>query len=257
MEAENTRGKSDSQGSRQTQKRLSCSAPRALPSRSSGAQKKNGSSNNRIRKAGAGCLSERKWVEAAGDPGVIYRPIPSRPNYFAGSDGSIWSVFKGKARKRTLSTFMSGGKPRFQVSFRIDGKPRVNYVHRLVLEAFVGPCPEGMECCHNDGNATNNQIENLRWDTHQSNMLDRTSHGTANYAGENNGNSKINNRTVIEIMRRLNHGSSRREIADSMGIHRGRIDAIVRGRNWGHITGLSSPEKPGTASGRPAKRRKP
>src|ERR1051326_8641933 len=22
-------------------------------------------------------------------------------------------------------------------------------VHRLVLETFAGPCPEGMECCHN------------------------------------------------------------------------------------------------------------
>lgn len=29
-------------------------------------------------------------------------------------------------------------------------------VHRLVMEAFVGPCPEGMEVRHLDGDASNN-----------------------------------------------------------------------------------------------------
>ena len=50
-------------------------------------------------------------------------------------------------------------------------------VHRLVLEAFVGPCPPGMECCHNDGDNTNNRVENLRWDTKRSNRQDRNKHG--------------------------------------------------------------------------------
>lgn len=35
-----------------------------------------------------------------------------------------------------------------------------------------------MECCHNDGNPSNNIVENLRWDTHSGNMMDRTLHGT-------------------------------------------------------------------------------
>ena len=39
------------------------------------------------------------------------------------------------------------------------------FVHRLVLEAFVGNCPEGMECDHIDRNRSNNRIENLRWIT--------------------------------------------------------------------------------------------
>lgn len=36
-------------------------------------------------------------------------------------------------------------------------------VHRLVLEAFVGPCPEGMECDHIDRDKLNNHVSNLRW----------------------------------------------------------------------------------------------
>ena len=51
-------------------------------------------------------------------------------------------------------------------------------VHVLVLEAFVGPRPDGMVCCHNDGDATNNRVENLRWDTYVENNKDLVRHGT-------------------------------------------------------------------------------
>ncbi|MGO1563156.1 MAG: HNH endonuclease signature motif containing protein [Actinomycetaceae bacterium] len=51
-------------------------------------------------------------------------------------------------------------------------------VHRLVLEAFIGPCPEGMEACHNNGNRTDNRLENLRWDTRLANAHDAIRHGT-------------------------------------------------------------------------------
>lgn len=51
-------------------------------------------------------------------------------------------------------------------------------VHRLVLAAFVGPCPEGMEGCHNDGNRTHNTLDNLRWDTRSGNAADSLLHGT-------------------------------------------------------------------------------
>lgn len=45
-------------------------------------------------------------------------------------------------------------------------------VHRLVLTTFVGPCPEGMECCHNNGVHGDNRLQNLRWDTHSENQKD-------------------------------------------------------------------------------------
>lgn len=54
---------------------------------------------------------------------------------------------------------------------------RTKSVHRLVLTAFVGPCPEGMECCHNNGVHSDNRLVNLRWDTRSANMNDRFRHG--------------------------------------------------------------------------------
>jgi len=67
---------------------------------------------------------------------------------------------------------------RRQVTLQRNGESRkALQVHRLVLEAFVGPCPPGMECCHNDGDPTNNVVTNLRWDTPSANARDRVRHG--------------------------------------------------------------------------------
>lgn len=53
-------------------------------------------------------------------------------------------------------------------------------VHVLVLETFVGPRPaKNYDCCHNDGNVTNNALNNLRWDTRKENHADLVRHGTA------------------------------------------------------------------------------
>jgi len=52
-------------------------------------------------------------------------------------------------------------------------------VHRFVLETFVGPCPEGMEARHLDGNPANNRLSNLCWSTHKENVRDQYKHGTA------------------------------------------------------------------------------
>jgi hypothetical protein len=50
-------------------------------------------------------------------------------------------------------------------------------VHNLVLEAFVGPCPEGMEACHLNDVPDDNRLANLRWGTRSDNMRDRVRNG--------------------------------------------------------------------------------
>lgn len=56
-------------------------------------------------------------------------------------------------------------------------KCRKHPIHRLVLAAFVGPCPGGMEGCHYDGDPANNHLANLYWGTRSQNILDRFRHG--------------------------------------------------------------------------------
>jgi hypothetical protein len=60
------------------------------------------------------------------------------------------------------------------VNLSRNGRPKTHYVHRLVLEAFRGPPPEGMaECLHRDGDPMNNNIGNLAWGTPKDNARDR------------------------------------------------------------------------------------
>ena len=61
-----------------------------------------------------------------------------------------------------------------RVCLDLNGKVCTRTVHVLVLLAFIGPCPEGMEGCHYpDTNKANNRLSNLRWDTHAENMKDK------------------------------------------------------------------------------------
>lgn len=56
-------------------------------------------------------------------------------------------------------------------------------VHRLVLEAFVGPCPEGYVCDHINTVRDDNRLGNLRWVSQRDNCRNplsrdnRTNHG--------------------------------------------------------------------------------
>jgi hypothetical protein len=50
-------------------------------------------------------------------------------------------------------------------------------VHVLVLEAFVGPRPLGMEARHADDDPTNNHLDNLSWGTRSQNSFDAIRNG--------------------------------------------------------------------------------
>lgn len=64
------------------------------------------------------------------------------------------------------------------------GRVRYVYAHTLVLEAFVGPCPPGLECRHKDGNELNNFLGNLSWGTRSENTRDQLIHGTHSFANK-------------------------------------------------------------------------
>jgi len=52
-------------------------------------------------------------------------------------------------------------------------------VHKLVLNAFVGPRPIGMVCRHfPDRDKSNNRLDNLQWGAFSQNQKDRIAHGT-------------------------------------------------------------------------------
>lgn len=126
---------------------------------------------------------EERWLPIAGYEGRYEVSDQGRlRSYTRWKDGRILNGCKhyDYGRVSHVGTVLSDG----------TGQKREYRIHTLVLEAFVGPRPEGLGCCHNNGNAADNRLENLRWDNQRSNTLDAIRHGTQP-VGELHPNAKL------------------------------------------------------------------
>lgn len=118
------------------------------------------------------------------------------------------------------------------VVLKVGGKQYGRLVHRLVLEAHVGPCPEGMQGCHGDGDPRNNVVENLRWDTAAGNNADKAGHGTAPQ-GERNPNAKLTPGAVLLLRGLYATGTwTQAALAERFGVSRSNVADVLRGRTW-------------------------
>ncbi|GEM_PF-730982 len=104
-------------------------------------------------------------------------------------------------------------------------------VHTCVLEAFTGPAPAGLECCHGNGNRKDNRHSNLRWGTKAENAKDRELHGTA-IKGADSPNSKLTEQDVTSILR---SPDSHAEVASRHGVTAELVGLIRNGKAWKHI----------------------
>jgi len=165
---------------------------------------------------------------------VEYREIPDYPSYRIGNDGSILSNKFGRWSR--LQPVISGNYYP-SISLCDNGSKRKFSIHRLVLEAFVGICPEGMQACHNNGNRLDFRLVNLRWDTPSNNNKDKEAHGTWQ-CGSRHGLSKITDEDVIAIRHRANaKKETLSEIASCYSIAVATVSKIARGQAWKHIGG--------------------
>jgi len=111
---------------------------------------------------------------------------------------------------------------------------KMERVHTLVMLAFVGPRPAGMECLHGDGNPSNNRLKNLRWGTSAENTNGLRKHGTL-CRGVNVGTSKLSESDVREIRELLSIGRTQRNIARVFGISSSMVSKIRLRKAWGWL----------------------
>ncbi len=107
-------------------------------------------------------------------------------------------------------------------------------VHCLMLEAFVGPCPAGMQGAHNDGKPHRNILSNLRWDTPLGNAADKYRHGTIQF-GAKNPLAKLTSSQVRKIRRMRKRKATYKEIGAQFDVTAANICSIIKGHTWSHL----------------------
>lgn len=107
-------------------------------------------------------------------------------------------------------------------------------VHGLVMLAFVGPRPVGMEVNHKDANKHNNFLSNLEYVTPSENMQHAHANGLmVSYAGSENPFSKLNEIKVRKIRRLYGTGRYTQKIlGEKFGVSQGTVGKIVNGTAW-------------------------
>jgi len=178
-----------------------------------------------------------------------WRPVVGWEGFYEVSDqGRVRSLERTVVSAAGIAQRLKGGIMRYRINRRRGGYATValcrngaydyQYVHRLVLQAFIGDPPYGMQAAHGDGNPLNNCLRNLRWATCVDNIRDKQSHGTQ-LKGEAHGASRLTDDQAASIRaeytRTAYNRSNSAELARKYGVTRANIWAVVTGKTFKHL----------------------
>ena len=101
-----------------------------------------------------------------------WNALPSNPRYEINSDGLVRQKTRLVFNKGSYYTKLGGSVKIHRdndgylyVVLANSGKKERRFVHRLVAETFIGPCPAAMSVDHINRVRDDNRVENLRYAT--------------------------------------------------------------------------------------------
>ena len=165
------------------------------------------------------------------------KPIKEFPGYGVSPDGAVWSKWSnsGKQSKADwvqLRPGVNGGYRR--VLLMREGIRNQILVHRLVVEAFIGTIPAGMEVNHINGIKGDNRVENLEICSHKENRIHACGvlgKGT----GAGNGRAKLSETEVLEIRSQREDGSTLEFLSSKYSVSTNQISRIHHKQRWAHL----------------------
>lgn len=111
------------------------------------------------------------------------------------------------------------------------------YVHRLVVVAFISEIKKGLNVNHKDGIKGNNNLNNLEIVTISENLLHAFRNGLRTpykTKGTKNGNSKLTEIDVLQIRKTFKKGKSV-EFAKRFKVDPSTILSVFKRSTWKHI----------------------
>lgn len=174
------------------------------------------------------CRRRRLWSSAGDNPredaqhytrGEAWRAVPGYGGlYEVSSFGKVKSLnYKNTGYPRDLKLTKSDGRY-FAVKLSKHGAAKDHKVHLLVLDAFRGRKPEGLEGNHEDGDTLNNRLDNLRYRTKSYNERHKHAMGLVSMAGVNNPNSRLTQYEIDSIPHLVESGVKVSEIAKQLDV---------------------------------------
>ena len=181
-------------------------------------------------------------------------PVPGYEGLYEVSDlGNVRSLHVSKKPRKNgaLLTPAEIGKTTAHLAVALyrDKRAKTWQVHQLVLLAFVGPPPPGMQSRHGTGGNLDNRLANLCYGTSKENKADQVRDGVAN-RGERCGSAKLTAAIVLECRRRYAAGETQTALAAEFGVSEPTISQLIHGVTWAHLReGLDHVPAPGRARG--------
>lgn len=162
--------------------------------------------------------------------GAEWRPVAGTAGrYEVSSDGEVWSKISGRLLKPSFDGHYLG------VQLQGADRDYRRRVHKLVAEAFIGPCPEGQEVRHWNGDHLDNHAANLLYGTMADNREDSIRLGTI-ARGDRVGGARLTDALVREIRKRYAaEDATCASLAAEYGVSEMTISRAVRGQTWGHV----------------------
>ncbi len=177
------------------------------------------------------------WLSVVGYEGLYEvsntGKVKSLERYVGAKCGSKKTI-REKILKHGINTYGY-----FHVGLYKNGKMKTKKVHNLLCEAFIGERPKGFDICHRDGVKTNNNLENLRYDSRSNNIQDMKLNNT--WPSRENHAHKLTEQEVQKIYLLLrNSNMNYREIGKKYNVHYNTIHNINKGLTW-HLDYIQYP----------------
>lgn len=158
-----------------------------------------------------------------------WKPIKGYEGLYEVSDlGRVRGIISG----RILAAY-KGSSGYLRIDLWKNGSKKVHRLHRLVLEAFQGDPPPGLQCRHLNHNKEDCSLGNLEWNTQQVNIQDNFERGACNAPrGEEHYSTGLTWEKVNELRELSAAGWNTLQLAKRYKLSYTACANIVKGKTW-------------------------